>query len=226
MHRTGRIDGWNEDLSDGQGPEHRQIGVASSRSSAHAYTGAMANGYAGHRADGSVSVQGNGLASDEVLAAMWDRFHDSDDSPLAERLLSALEARQAAGGQTIGVLSAALIVATPSGWPIDTDLRVDFAPATAIEDLRAAYDANVARQLLFRSERAIARGDTASANRMVDEALDRAPGWDRIWLRAARIAKKLSDDDSTRRRICHFRQLNPVWADQLDGEFDFGNCGQ
>lgn len=208
---------------DGQGIEYRQIGIVSMHNSAAAFTGQQANDYAGHRAEGLVSVQGNGLVSKAVLDAMWDRFHSGSGS-LAERLLSALEAGEATGGQKIGVMSAALLVATPDGWPVDTDLRVDFSPATAIQDLRTAFNANVARQLLFRSERAARNGDEGSAQSMVKQALDRAPGWDRIWLRAARMAKKNHNEKEQQQRICHFKKLNPVWAAMLKDEFDLTNC--
>jgi uncharacterized Ntn-hydrolase superfamily protein len=205
---------------DGNDVDFRQIGVVGHGGTAAAYTGREAQGYSGHRAEGYVSVQGNGLASKRVLDQMWDCFHSTDGS-LSERLLTALEAGQRVGGQSIGVLSAALLVSTPDGWPVDVDLRVDFAPSTAVEDLREAYDANYARQLLFRAER---DEDAARSAKFVEEALKRAPDWDRIWLRAAHLAANEGDLEETARRACHFKSLNPVWAAKLEEEFDFSEC--
>ncbi len=209
--------------ADGHGLQHRQIAVVSARGAAVAHTGQEAGGYAGHRSDGAVAVQGNGLASKEVLEAMWRRFH-AINGPLGERLLQAVEAGQAAGGQTIGLMSAALLVATPDGWPVDTDLRVDFAPSNALAELRTAYNANVARQLLFRSERLASDGDTQLAQRLLARALALAPNWDRIWLRAARIASKEGSDAQAHERYCRFRRLNAAWAATLTGEFNFSEC--
>lgn len=84
---------------DGNDASARQIGVVSFKGNAAAHTGETAGQYAGHRADGFVSVQGNGLVSKDVLTAMWDCFHNTDGS-LDERLLTALEAGYAEGGHS------------------------------------------------------------------------------------------------------------------------------
>lgn len=208
---------------DGADETFRQIGVVSFNGTASAYTGAKANSYAGQRAEGFVSVQGNGLASDIVLDAMWECFHTTKGT-LAERLLTALEEGYHEGGQSIGVMSAALIVATPEGWPVDINLRVDFAPSSAVRDLRTAYNANYARQLMFRGERAAREGDIALGRRLIDEALIRAPMWDRIWLRAAQFSEAHNDKKAAQYRRCRFQSLNPVWANMLKDEIDFTSC--
>lgn len=208
------------DCLDGMDTSFRQIGIASFTGPAAAYTGSEAQGYAGHRADGFVSVQGNGLTSKIVLDKMWDRFHSANGS-LAERLLTALEAGHKAGGQSIGVMSASLIVATPAGWPIDIDMRVDFAPSTAIADIREIFNANYARQLLFRAKKL---PDKTTSKELIEEALRRAPTWDRIWLQAADHASKNGDRELALKRACHFQTLNPVWAKKLSGRFEFTQC--
>ncbi|MEO0973779.1 MAG: DUF1028 domain-containing protein, partial [Pseudomonadota bacterium] len=88
---------------DGLDDRSRQTAVVAMRGLAAVHTGAFANHAAGHRVGERVAVQGNGLVSDAVLDAMWMTYH-SADGPLGERLLQALEAGQAAGGQQIGVL--------------------------------------------------------------------------------------------------------------------------
>lgn len=208
--------------ADGLDNTFRQIGVVSMSGTASVYTGKHANEYAGARAEGLVAVQGNGLASDVVLMAMWSHFYAAKGS-LAERLLVALEAGHAAGGQSIGVMSAALLVATPEGWPVDIDLRVDFAPSTAIVELREAFNASYARQLLFRSQRV---ADKGTADGLIKKALQLAPTWDRIWLRTARMAKAAKNHEVALYRFCHFNTLNPIWADRLDDEFDFKRCNE
>ncbi|MEM6819425.1 MAG: DUF1028 domain-containing protein [Pseudomonadota bacterium] len=204
-------------FDDGAGLDFRQIGVVSIDGSSAAYSGSEASPFSGFIAQGGVTVQGNGLASASVLSAMLLQFNASDE-PLAERLLGALEAGYAEGGQTIGVTSAALYVATPEGWPVDVDLRVDFAPATAIDELRVMHDASVARTLLFRARRHLARDEKGRAAKMLDRALILAPDWDRIWLGAARLSAEMNDSKDASARYRRFAELNPTWAEMLDNE--------
>ena len=187
---------------------------------AAAFTGEEAGDYASHNSGPFFSVQGNGLASALVLKGMAASFKKSN-GPLADRLLDALDAGHKAGGQTIGVLSAALLMATPHGWPVDIDLRVDFAHGTAIAELRTLYDANLARQLLFRAERA---ESDESARELITRAVRLAPDWDRVMPQAARLTAKLGDDDEAQGYACRFHQLNPAWSALLSDEFDFTRC--
>ena len=200
----------------------RQIGVATPGQGASAYTGDDAGAFTGHRAEGRVTVQGNGLASEAVLVAMWDAFHRAG-GPLDARLLAALEAGYAEGGQSIGVMSAALVTAGPEGWPVDVDLRVDYASGAAIAELRRAFDARVARQLLFRA-RQLAADDPAGAQTLIEEALLLAPDWDRVWLNAGWLADEAGQAAAARRRFCRFRTLNPNWAERLSDRIDFSAC--
>jgi uncharacterized Ntn-hydrolase superfamily protein len=86
-------------------------------------------------------VQGNMLASAEVLVGMRSAFVDTDSrAPLPERMMAALEAGQAAGGDRRGQQAAALVVeqlgaAERSPERIDRvcDLRVDDHPEPIIE---------------------------------------------------------------------------------------------
>ncbi|MBX9749609.1 MAG: DUF1028 domain-containing protein [Roseococcus sp.] len=93
---------------------------------------------------GAVHVQdcvalGNILANDRIPAAMAEAFTQSADQPLAERLVRAMEAGEAAGGEGKPVISAALVVMEKEIFPL-VDLRVDLAP-DAIIALRALWDA-------------------------------------------------------------------------------------
>ncbi|MFN7308642.1 MAG: DUF1028 domain-containing protein [Acetobacteraceae bacterium] len=84
-------------------------------------------------------VLGNILANDRIPAAMAAAFLDSADQPLAERLVRAMEAGEAAGGEGKPVISAALVVMEKELFPL-VDLRVDLAP-DAITALRTLWDA-------------------------------------------------------------------------------------
>ncbi len=82
---------------------------------------------------------GNILANDRVPTAMAAAFLESESEPLAERLMRAMEAGEAAGGEGRPVISAAMLVMEREVFPL-VDLRVDLAPE-AISAMRTLWDA-------------------------------------------------------------------------------------
>jgi len=120
-------------------PELRQLGAVTADGRAASYTGRSCVEWAGHLVEPGFAVQGNMLANAEVLAAMRQAFL-ATDSALPERMLAALEAGQAAGGDRRGRQASALVVeqvgaAERSREGIDrtVDLRVDDHPAPILE---------------------------------------------------------------------------------------------
>ena len=118
-------------LVDDEGRETRQLGVVAADGSAAAHTGSECLAWAGHRTGPGYAVQGNILAGEAVVAEM-ERAFLATQGALAERLVSALEAGQAAGGDVRGQQSAAVLVerlgaAAESREGVDRvcDLRVD-----------------------------------------------------------------------------------------------------
>jgi uncharacterized Ntn-hydrolase superfamily protein len=119
--------------------ELRQLGAVTADGRAAAFTGRHCIEWAGHLVGDGFAVQGNMLASAEVLAAMRSAFLDTL-APLPERMIAALEAGQAAGGDRRGQQAAALVVeqlgaAERSREGIDRvcDLRVDDHPEPIVE---------------------------------------------------------------------------------------------
>ena len=88
---------------------HRQIGVVHADGEAASHIGAECLEWAGARTVPGFSVQGNLLAGEGVVESMAQAFLTTGGS-LAERLLAALEAGQAAGGDNAGRRLAALLV--------------------------------------------------------------------------------------------------------------------
>jgi uncharacterized Ntn-hydrolase superfamily protein len=118
-------------LVDDDGRERRQLGAVSADGRAAAFTGRECVEWAGHLVEDGFAVQGNMLVSAVVLASMRSAFLDAS-AALAERMMAALEAGQAAGGDRRGQQAAALVVeqlgaAERSREGIDRvcDLRVD-----------------------------------------------------------------------------------------------------
>jgi uncharacterized Ntn-hydrolase superfamily protein len=126
-------------LADDPARESRQLGVVTADGRAAAHTGAECLAWTGHRVGAGYAVQGNILAGEAVVSEMERAFLETDGS-LAERLVSALEAAQAAGGDARGQQSSALVVerigaAAESREGIDRvcDLRVEDHPEPIVE---------------------------------------------------------------------------------------------
>lgn len=92
----------------------RQFAVMNARGEVAAFTGPEASDWAGHRTAEHVSAQGNILAGSDVVDEMVRAFRETGGH-LSFRLLAALEAGQAAGGDARGVQSAAMIVVKEDG---------------------------------------------------------------------------------------------------------------
>ena len=108
------------------GRERRQAGLVTASGDAATYTGPGANAWAGGRKGPGYAVQGNILVGEAVVAEMEKSFLASAGRPLAERLLAALAAGDAAGGDSRGRQSAALLVCrAKGGYNGFTDRAVD-----------------------------------------------------------------------------------------------------
>lgn len=109
-----------------EGRERRQVGLVTASGESATFTGSGANAWAGGRKGPSYAVQGNILVGEAVVEAMERSFLASAGRPLAERLLAALAAGDAAGGDSRGRQSAALLVCrAKGGYNGFTDRAVD-----------------------------------------------------------------------------------------------------
>lgn len=126
-------------------PQRRQLAVVDARGGAVAHTGELCEAWSGHRIGDGVAVAGNALADAATLQAMTAAFERHPRSPLDQRLLTALEAGHAAGGDRRGHRSTALLVVTGQDYPY-VDLRVDDHP-DPVGELRRVHD--VARRELL-----------------------------------------------------------------------------
>ena len=120
--------------------EHRQVGVVDARGRAATFTGSECFEWAGGVKGESYAAQGNILVGQETVEAMAKTF-ESADGDLAGRLLTALDAGQAAGGDSRGKQSAALLVVREGGGyggnnDRSLDLRVDDHPEPIKELIR------------------------------------------------------------------------------------------
>jgi uncharacterized Ntn-hydrolase superfamily protein len=179
----------------------RQIAVLAPDGAVAADTGRGSLPVSGHLLGHGMSVQGNTLASPDVLPAMA-RAWENARGDLADRLLAALVAGQDAGGDVRGRQSAALLVvsgtpATEEDDGVRVDLRVDdsadpVAQLRMLRNLQRAYDERDYEHLalfapegardLYAALAASRRGDRVAA-RAALEAMRARPGW-AAWLAA------------------------------------------
>jgi uncharacterized Ntn-hydrolase superfamily protein len=106
-------------------PEFRQLTVVDATGAAAVFSGAKSLGINAEVTAKNIAAAGNMLANDGVIQAMVDSFAATPLKELADRLIGALEAGVAAGGEAGPVHSAAVLVATDVDWP-STNLRVDW----------------------------------------------------------------------------------------------------
>ena len=128
----------------------RQFAVMNMKGEYAAHTGTTAQDWKGHKGGKFCTAQGNILAGEEVVAKMVEAFEatekreDGTPNRLAQRLMAALEAGDAAGGDSRGKQSAAMLIVKKDGgvWlhnDVVTRLQVDDSPEP-IKEMRRLVD--------------------------------------------------------------------------------------
>jgi uncharacterized Ntn-hydrolase superfamily protein len=147
-------------LSADAGKDLRQLGIVDAQGRSAAWSGPACTGWFGHITGADFAVQGNMLIGGETVEAMAETFRRSQSLDLAERLLLALEAGQAAGGDKRGKQSAALLVHHEEDYPW-VDLRVD-EHRHPVAELRRIFA--IARHQLLPFVEAMPRRDRPEAS--------------------------------------------------------------
>jgi tetratricopeptide (TPR) repeat protein len=150
-------------------PDGRQVAMVDSAGRVDVYTGKSAIAAAGHQTGAGYSVQANLMASDKVWPAMAAAYERAQGD-LADRLLAALDAAQAAGGDIRGQMSAALLVVEPKST------GRAWGGADRVFDLRVETHAEPLKELrrLVRFQRAANesnRGDALMTAKRIDDGL-------------------------------------------------------
>jgi uncharacterized Ntn-hydrolase superfamily protein len=153
----------------------RQVAMVDAFGGIAAHTGSECMSFAGQEIGHHHSAQANLMRSDRVWGAMAEAFQAAD-GPLAGRLLDALDAGEAAGGDVRGRQSAAILVVPREGepWERVVELRVEDHPEPLVE-LRRLVGLKAAYAFAMGGDEAIALGDLDGAASRFLEAWRLAP---------------------------------------------------
>jgi uncharacterized Ntn-hydrolase superfamily protein len=194
----------------------RQVAVIDARGAHATHTGARCIAHAGDAVGDGFSAQANMMASPEVWPAMARAF-EAADGPLARRLLAALHAAEAAGGDLRGRQSAALLVVPAEGaaWETVRDLRVDdhgdpLAELARLLDLADAYE------LATQGDDLTGEGDHDAAGERYARASALAPENAELLFWAALGAAQAGDMETALDRARAAITLGPQWRELLD----------
>ena len=125
------------------GAAHRQVHAVDAAGRSAAFTGEACVPWCGHRTHEHFSLAGNMLAGANVLDETARAFREHAHLPFALRLIVAMQAGEAAGGDRRGKQAAALLVVTTEDYPA-LDIRVD-DHAEPLAELRRLYDVSLER---------------------------------------------------------------------------------
>ena len=193
------------------GSAHRQLGIVDAGGRSAAHTGASCSAWAGHRTGRGYSIQGNILAGEAVVAEM-ERAFLGTAGELSARLLAALEAAQAAGGDKRGMQSAAILVVRPS------DAYPEYR--TRYVDLRVEDHKDPIREIR-RVFQILEAQDLAEAHLRFAEAYDKAGKKDLARVERERVGEALrralqrgENDASTLNGLAWVTATNGVFLDE------------
>lgn len=193
----------------------RQVGVVDAGGRVAVHTGERCIAFAGDAEGDGFGAQANLMASPEVWPAMAHAF-EAASGPLARRLLAALVAAEAHGGDARGRQSAALLVVPAAGeaWERTVELRVE-DHAEPLEELGRLLDLHDAYELAE-------RGDALTGEGRHDEAADAyqragalAPGNHELLFWAGLAAAQAGDLPTAVERVRGAIAMHAGWEDLL-----------
>ena len=207
-----------------EGRDRRQLAVIDAQGRVSAYTGSRTSDWAGHIEGDNYSVQGNILVSEQVVQAMAQAF-ETTEGELAERLMAALDAGQAAGGDARGKQSGGILVVKPigdSGRTTDRwiDVRVDDHPTPFLE-IRRLMNMSVSRNKTRLATQLASEGRFPDAIAAQRKAIAMRPGNDQYLYGLARLHARAGNTASAIEVLSQAIVMNERWQEQARSESDF-----
>jgi uncharacterized Ntn-hydrolase superfamily protein len=207
-------------LRDDELAHYRQLAAVDAQGRVAAHTGSDCIAYAGDVQGEAFSAQANMMAQGTVPQAMASAYRDTQGD-LAERLLLALDAAEAAGGDVRGRQSAALLVVPGEGeaWRTRFDLRVDDDQEPLVELHRLLRLAR-AYEMATRADELLAQGQLSQATALYMQAADLAPEADELtfWAGVGVAAQDLAAGAELVRRAAERRASWLTLLERLPAE--------
>jgi uncharacterized Ntn-hydrolase superfamily protein len=206
------------------GRDRRQLAVIDATGRVKAYTGSRTSDWAGHIEGVNYSVQGNILVSEAVIRAMAEAFENTEGE-LAERLMNALDAGQAEGGDARGKQAGGILVVRPigdSGRTTDrwVDVRVDDHPTPFLE-IRRLMNMSVSRNKSRLASELAADGNFEDAIAAQRKAIAMRPESDQYVYGLARLHARAGNAAAAVEALTQAIVMNNRWRDQASGQADF-----
>jgi uncharacterized Ntn-hydrolase superfamily protein len=200
----------------------RQVAVIDMRGGIGVHTGQDCIAHAGHVTGEHHSCQANMMARDTVPAAMSQAFEASTGA-LQDRLLAALDAAEAQGGDVRGRQSAAMVIVPAEGepWRRTVDLRVEDHDAP-LDELRRLVNLQRAYDLAGAGDELLAAGRTDEAGELYKRAAELAPNSDELLFWSGLARAQTGDLEGGVAAVRRAVEENPNWLvllDRLSPEF-------
>jgi len=195
--------------------DRRQVAVLDIQGRSAAWTGSGASDWKGHKCGTNFCAQGNTLAGAAVVDELARVFTTSTGT-LAERLVAALDAAQAVGGDHRGMQGASVTIFKPlagaSGFSDRMiDLRVD-DHKTPLVELRRLLDIHYSGQMITEGNAKVNAGDIAGGLAILEGARDRSQGNDNAWIALAAAYVKAERTADALKALEEALTLNPSAA--------------
>lgn len=202
----------------------RQVAILDIKGRTAAFTGSGASDYKGHKCGVDYCAQGNTLGGPDVVNSIARTFESSKGQPLAERMLAALDAGQAAGGDQRGMQSAAMMIVKPlsiAGFgDVALDIRVNDSPQPLVE-LRRLLKVFRSGEMITKANTTFNSGDQQKGLQMMVALRDELPEKDNIWVALANMYLKMNRKTDALNAIRRAVELNPANKRQLPKNTNF-----
>lgn len=195
--------------------QKRQVLMVDRDGVAAAHTGSATVGFAGHVVDANVACGANMMRNDGVPAAMLESWHAGEDLDLVDRLVRALQAAEARGGDIRGRMSSALLVVDIDFEDPVFDLRVDHDRNDPNDELAKLVVLEKAYLHARNGNRLLDGGDPLSALHEYRKAVELYPTQSEFVLSCAVLEAMAGDVDVAVATSQRAYAMNPDLRDYL-----------
>jgi uncharacterized Ntn-hydrolase superfamily protein len=204
--------------------DRRQVAVLDIQGRGAAWTGSGASEWNGHKCGTNFCAQGNTLAGPAVVDDMATTFASATGT-LAERLVAALEAAQAAGGDHRGMQGASVTIFKPLAGAAGfsdrmIDLRVD-DHKTPLVELRRLLDIYYSGQMITEGNAKVNAGDVTGGLAILEGARNRSMTNDNAWIALASAYVKAGRTADALKALEQALSLNPSAARAIGRNTNF-----